>query len=310
VDLSTRVFRPLVLRLAGVSWFRALATQTPPGRAVAGRFVAGVTLDEAMAAAAELDGGSIRTMLDHLGENVATAAQAEAAAADYLEAIERIAATPSLDAAVSIKLTQLGLDDSIEACRERVLRIVGAAEPRGTLVMIDMEAHPYVDATLEVLREVRDRTDLVGVCLQAYLRRTAADVFSLPEGTRIRLVKGAYLEPPDVVYTRKDRVDAEFAKLFVTLLAREHPIDVATHDPRLIEGVRRRVDAVEGGWARVEFQMLYGVRRDLQARLAADGYPLRVYVPYGTEWYPYLTRRLAERPANVWFFASNLLRAG
>jgi proline dehydrogenase len=131
----------------------------------------------------------------------------------------------------------------------------------------------------------------------------------LPPGCRVRLVKGAYLEPPEAVFTRKQEVDASFARLFTTLFARGHAIDVATHDPRLLEGVRRRVDASGEGWSRVELQMLYGVRRDLQGGLAGQGYPVRVYIPYGTEWYPYLTRRLAERPANVWFFLSNLLRS-
>jgi proline dehydrogenase len=134
-------------------------------------------------------------------------------------------------------------------------------------------------------------------------------VFDLPAGMRVRLVKGSYLEPPDVVFTDKDEVDQSYRRLFTTLLARGHPIDVATHDPRLLEGARRLVDAAQNGWSRVEFQMLYGVRRDLQADLARRGYPVRVYIPYGTEWYPYLTRRLAERPANVWFFASNVIRS-
>jgi proline dehydrogenase len=148
------------------------------------------------------------------------------------------------------------------------------------------------------------------VCLQAYLHRTEHDVFALPPGTRVRLVKGAYLEPADVALQEKGAVDAAWARLFMTLLAKGHTIDAATHDGRLIEGVRTRVDAMDDGWARVEFQMLYGVRRDLQAQLARQGYPLRVYVPYGTEWYPYLTRRLAERPANLGFFLSNLVRTG
>ena len=138
--------------------------------------------------------------------------------------------------------------------------------------------------------------------------RTERDLFQLPPGCRVRLVKGAYLEPSDLVFRHKQEVDVAFARLFSTLLARGHSIDVATHDPALIDGVRERVDALEDGWSRVEFQMLYGVRRDLQAQLAGQGYPVRVYIPYGTEWYPYLTRRLAERPANVWFFVSNLMR--
>jgi proline dehydrogenase len=133
-------------------------------------------------------------------------------------------------------------------------------------------------------------------------------VFALPQGCRVRLVKGAYLEPRDIVFTSKAEVDHAYRRLFATLLARGHPIDVASHDPVLIDGVKDRVDALEDGWSRVEFQMLYGVRRDLQVALAAQGYPVRVSIPYGTDWYPYLTRRLAERPANLWFFLSNLMR--
>jgi proline dehydrogenase len=220
----------------------------------------------------------------------------------------QVHAAPTLDCAISIKLTQLGLDASVEACIANLEPVLVAASADGTQVMIDMESHPYVDRTLEVLTRVRDRHPNLGVCLQAYLRRTERDIFELPPSVRVRLVKGAYLEPPDVVYQRKEQVDGAYARLFTTLLARGHRIDVATHDPRLIEGVRRRVDAVPDGWGRVEFQMLYGVRRDLQAQLAGKGYPLRVYIPYGTEWYPYLTRRLAERPANLTFFLSNIVR--
>lgn len=308
--LTTGVFRPAIVRLAGHPWFRRLATGTPPGRAVARRFVAGETLAEAMAVARELDRGRILTMLDLLGENVASPAQALAAREAYLTAIEAVRQAATLDCAISVKLTQLGLDGSVDACLANVNPILDAAAEAGTLVMIDMESHPYVDATLEVLHAAHERFPKVGVCLQAYLRRTERDIFALPPGVRVRLVKGAYLEPPGVVYQDKADVDAAWARLFTTLLARGHAIDAATHDPRLIEGVQRLTGATEDGWLRVEFQMLYGVRRDLQARLAGQGYPLRVYVPYGTEWYPYLTRRLAERPANLWFFLSNLLRAG
>jgi proline dehydrogenase len=166
-----------------------------------------------------------------------------------------------------------------------------------------------VDLTLEAAAAACDTYPRVGLALQAYLRRTAGDLDRLPAGMRVRLVKGSYLEPPDVVFADKRDVDRNYARLFMTLLARGHPIDAATHDPALIEGIRSRVDARGNGWSQVEFQMLYGVRRDLQVALARRGYPLRVYIPYGTEWYPYLTRRLAERPANLWFFASNLLRS-
>ena len=309
-ELSTTVFRPTILRLAGHPWFRAMATQTAPGRAVARRFVAGETLEQAMEAAHQLDRERIVTMLDLLGENVTTLAQAADARAAYLAAIEAVAAAPTLDCAISIKLTQLGLESSTEACLDNVAPILDAAEAAGVLVMIDMEDHPHVDGTLEVLHAAHARYQRVGICLQSYLRRTQRDVFALPAGVRVRLVKGAYLEPEAVAFQDKREVDDAWAQLFMTLLGRGHPIDAATHDPRLIEGVRTRVDALPDGWSRVEFQMLYGVRRDLQAQLARRRYPLRVYVPYGQEWYPYLTRRLAERPANMWFFLSNLARTG
>lgn len=307
-SISTSVFRPLILRLSGHPWFRRAATDTRPGRAVASRFVAGETLDEAMGAARELDRAQITTMLDHLGENVETPAQAVDARNAYLRALEAITQASTLDVAVSIKLTQLGLDFSIKECLANVEPIATAADAAGVRVMVDMEAHAYVDRTLEVVREIHAGHPRVGVALQSYLRRSTTDVFGLPAGMRVRLVKGSYLEPPDVVFTEKREVDQHFRQLFATLLGRGHAIDVATHDPRLLDGARRITDAIENGWSRVEFQMLYGVRRDLQADLARRGYPVRVYIPYGTEWYPYLTRRLAERPANVWFFASNVLR--
>ena len=307
-ELSVAVFRPAVLRLAGHPWFRRLATQSRPGRSLARRFVAGETLEEAMAVAGELDRARTLAMLDHLGENVTSPALAVEARDAYLAALAEVRAAPTLDCAISVKLTQLGLDASLQECLTNLEPVLEMASADGTQVMIDMESHPYVDSTLEVLARVREHHPNIGVCLQAYLRRTERDIFDLPPGVRVRLVKGAYLEPPDGVYQRMEDVDAAYARLFTTLLARGHKIDAATHDPRLIEGVRRRVDAVEEGWGRVEFQMLYGVRRDLQAKLAGQGYPLRVYIPYGTEWYPYLTRRLAERPANLSFFLSNIVR--
>jgi proline dehydrogenase len=308
VTFSTAILRPLVLGVAEHPWTRRAVTRSRPGRAVATRFVAGESLQEAMEIAASLDHRRITSMLDLLGENVRTEAQAETARAAYLGALRAIRETPDLDCAISLKLTQLGLDMSVEECLSNVEPIVEEAARSGTVVMIDMESVGYVDPTLRVFREAHATYPKVGVALQSYLRRTERDVDSLPPGSRIRLVKGAYLEPPEVVYTSKREVGASYARLFTTLLARGHTIDVATHDPRLLEGVRRRVDAAGEGWSRVEFQMLYGVRRDLQAGFAGQAYPVRVYVPYGTEWYPYLTRRLAERPANVWFFLSNLLR--
>ena len=305
--LPSSLLRSSILRVSDHPWFRRLAGSRL-GRRVASRFVAGETLADAMTAARELRAAGIDAMLDHLGENVESPDQALVARAAYLSALDSLAAEPGLGGAISIKLTQLGLDDSIDDCWANLVPILDLAEANGTLVMIDMESHAYVDDTLEILRRAAERGSSAGVALQAYLRRSERDVFNLPPGIRVRLVKGAYLEHPDVAFATKREVDASFARLFSTLLTHGHPIDVATHDPSLVEGVRKRVDDMPKGWSRVEFQMLYGVRRDQQSRLAGQGYPVRVYVPYGTEWYPYLTRRLAERPANLWFFLSNLLR--
>lgn len=305
--MSGPLLRLPVLWITGNRWFRRLAVGRL-GRLVASRFVVGERLDDAIAAGLELCRSGITTMLDHLGENVATDPQAVAAAEDYVAAIRRIEATPGLDAQISVKLTQLGLDLSVDRCIELVDRVLAAAE--GTLVMVDMESHDYVDDTLRVVRALAADGRSVGVCLQSYLRRSVEDVFALPDGMPVRLVKGAYLEPPDVAFPDRRDVDETFARLFATLVERGHPVHVATHDPVLIEGARRYVERREVDWGRVEFQMLYGIRRDLQRRLAEDGYPVRVYLPYGTEWYPYLTRRLAERPANMWFFVTQLARSG
>ncbi len=308
--MSGPILRAPVLRIAANRSFRRLATGTALGRRVASRFVAGESLDRAIDVARELDRSGIATILDHLGENVVAPEQASNAAKDYVRALVRIREANDLDCAVSIKLSQLGVDFSSELCTAHVERVLEAAAEAGTLVMIDMESHAYVDRTLAIFYDLRQRHERIGVCLQSYLRRTPDDLATLPERSIVRLVKGAYLEPPDVAYPRRRDVDATFARLFVTLIGAGHTVHVATHDPRLLEGARRHVERRGVPWSRIEFQMLYGIRRDLQGRLASGGYPVRVYVPYGTEWYPYLTRRLAERPANMWFFLSHVVRSG
>jgi proline dehydrogenase len=302
--------RAPVLWLAGLRPVRRLVTSTGLGRAVAGRFVAGEKLEDALRAARDLEGGGIRAMLDYLGENVTSESQASAAADAYILALKRIDEAENLDCNIAVKLTQLGLDVGMDLCLESTERVLTAAEARGTLVMIDMESHEYVDRTLEALRSLRRRHRNVGVALQSYLRRTVEDVFRLPSEAPVRLVKGAYLEPSSVAFRRRVDVDRAYAVLFATLVEREHPVHVATHDPGLLEGAVRLVNRRDVPWERVEFQMLYGIRRDLQQRYAESGYPVRAYIPYGSRWYPYLTRRLAERPANMWFFMSNLLRRG
>jgi proline dehydrogenase len=308
VGLSTSVLRPAILRIAHHPWFEHLATRSRVGRAMADRFVAGETLAEALAAARSLADGGISVMLNHLGENVATPRDALDEREAYLAEIAAAADTSELDVVISVKLTQLGLDESVDACRANLEPVLDAADRAGLGVMIDMEDHTYVDRTLEVFRAAHERSPRTGVAIQSYLRRTPDDLFALPAGCRIRLVKGAYLEPSAIVVGGKRQVDQSYTRLFVTALERGHRIDVATHDEHLLAGVRKRLDGNEDARSRVEFQMLYGVRRDLQAQLAGQGYPVRVYIPYGTEWYPYLTRRLAERPANLWFFATNLVR--
>jgi len=274
------------------------------------RFVAGEDLEDAFQAARSLNRQGIATMLDHLGENVSSEEQASAASDAYVRALKRAHETDDLDCNIAVKLTQLGLDLSYDLCMENSERVLAAASERNTLVMIDMESHEYVDRTLLAHRELKERYPHVGLALQAYLYRTAADVYGLPEGSTVRLCKGAYLEPPSVAIPSKREVDRNFARLFSTLATLGHTIHVASHDPPLVDGARRFAERRGVSWDRVEFQFLYGIRRDLQQRYARDGYPVRVYVPYGSEWYPYLTRRMAERPANIWFFASNLIRGG
>jgi proline dehydrogenase len=303
--VSGPVLRGPTLRLTEARWFRRLATG-PFGWTVAKRFVAGSTLDDAIRVARELDRRKVGTILDHLGENVTAPEHAAAAVGAYTRALERLREQRELDVAISVKLTQLGLDFSSELCMANLERVLKAAEPAGTLVMIDMESSVYVDRTIRVFLELRSRWERLGLALQSYLRRTPDDVDRLPERSVIRLVKGAYLEPPEVALTSRREVDAAFAHLAATLLARGHTLHVATHDPKLLDGTVRYVTEHGVAWSRVEFQMLHGVRRDLQSRFATEGYPVRVYVPYGSEWYPYLTRRLAERPANMWFFLSSL----
>jgi proline dehydrogenase len=308
VGLSSSVLRPAVVKVAHHRWVRRFATQSAIGRAVATRFVAGETLAEALAAARDLADDGLTSMLNHLGENVHTLQDALAAREAYLAEVAAVKSHPGLDLVLSLKLTQLGLDESVEACWGTVAPILDAAAEAELDVMIDMEDFSTVDPTLELFRRAHEHYARTGIALQSYLRRTPDDLFALPAGCRVRLVKGAYLEPHHVLVHGKREVDLAFRRQFATALERGHRVDVATHDPAIIEGVCERVDATNDGWGRVEFQMLYGVRRDLQGKLARDGYPVRVYIPYGTEWYPYLTRRMAERPANLWFFASNLTR--
>ena len=279
-------------------------------RRVASRFVAGETLDTAIAAVRDLNGRGIMASLDLLGESVASADDARAAAATVVQVLERIAAE-HLDCNVSVKLTQMGLDLGLEPCVENMRHVLDRGRELGIPVRIDMESSAHTERTLQLFeRELLPvYGEGVGVVIQAYLRRSAADIERLIGlKARVRLCKGAYQEPASVAFPAKADVDRNFGALMEQLLARGHRPAVATHDPGLIARARRFVEANGIAAERFEFQMLYGIRRDLQEDIRRAGYRMRVYVPFGTQWYPYLMRRLAERPANVAFIVGNLVR--
>ncbi len=309
----TTVLRAPTVWVAERPAVRRLITERRLGRRFAGRFVAGNTLEAGMEAARALDRLGIAAMLDHLGEHVEFPAQAAEATDAYIRALKSIRESPHIDCNISVKLTQLGLDSSRDLCRENMERVLQAATngERPILVMIDMEARAYVDRTIDLYAELRDRYPNVGICVQAYLNRTVADAARLAGSQAIvRVCKGAYLEPPDVAYRTRREVARNFARVAATLFSAGSTVHVATHDPRLLEGARSFLRTERIRPSGYEFQMLYGIRRDLQAELVRRGDPIRVYVPYGNSWYPYLTRRMAERPANIWFFLSNALRRG
>lgn len=287
-----------------------LAAGSALTRGTVRRFVAGETLPEALAALQRLRGRGLGTTVDVLGESVTTAEAARAAADRYLEVLAALAER-GLDRNVSVKLTQIGLDVDLDGCRENLLRIVARAAELDAFVRVDMEDHRHTERTLALVREAHAAHPNVGVVLQAYLRRSAADVADLNrERIRVRLCKGAYDEPAEVAFPHKADVDDSFRRLAETLLREGERPALATHDELLIAWVRGFLERERIDRSRFEFQMLYGVRRDLQERLAAQGFAVRVYVPFGTEWYPYFMRRLAERPANVLFMAQSVLREG
>jgi proline dehydrogenase len=280
----------------------------PPSRKVTRRFVAGETLDEALAVCERLQGEGIFSTLDHLGENVRTIEEASASCDTYVSALEQIG-TRRLSSTIAIKLTQFGLDLSPQACLDNVRRLEAQAKIAGSRVEIDMESSAYTERTLALAIQAGQECGCVRVCVQAYLQRSAADIDRLnAAGVPVRLVKGAYREPPSVAFPRKQDVDANYVALMKTLLDHGVYPAIATHDEKIL---REAIEYARGRGIRAdsfEFQMLYGIRRDLQRQLIEQGYRLRLYVPYGTEWYPYFMRRLAERPANLWFVLKNLLK--
>ncbi len=279
------------------------------GRKLSGRFVAGMTVEEALAACARVNGEGIAVSLDSLGESVTVEAEARASASIYHELLDAIHGR-GLNANVSVKLSQMGMDFD-QALAERIVgEMVAHAEAVDSFVRIDMEGTPYTEATIAMTERLHaQHPGRVGTVLQAYLYRTGADVERLvAQGIRIRLCKGAYKEGPDHAFPAKADVDANYVKLMKRLATSGVFCGLATHDEAIVDAMRTFVREQDVSKSAFEFQMLYGVRRDLQRRLAAEGFGVRVYIPFGTEWYPYFMRRLAERPANVLFLAKNFFK--
>jgi proline dehydrogenase len=283
-------------------------TTNAAARSFAARFVAGESLDDAVAAARRLNEAQRMVSLDYLGESVSSETEARAAAATALGIFDRIAAE-SLNANVSIKLTQMGLDLSESLCEELVWSIVERAAGYRNFVRIDMEGSAYTERTVAMCKRLRVRSPSVGVVLQSYLRRTEQDARDLVAmGCRIRLCKGAYREPAQVAYPEKRDVDANYVRVMQLLLLSGIYHGIATHDPRMIAATQEFVAQHNISRDHFEFQMLYGIRTDLQERLIREGFRVRVYVPFGKDWFPYFMRRLAERPANVIFFLRHMFR--
>ncbi|MBI2817056.1 MAG: proline dehydrogenase family protein [Acidobacteria bacterium] len=277
-------------------------------RRVADRFVAGETLSQAAAVARELNSKGMLATLDHLGENVSTAPQAAAARDCYIETLAEIQ-HQEIRSGISIKLTQLGLDISEAECAANLEAVVQCAEETGSFVRVDMEGSAYTDRTLTLIKQVREKHRAVGAVIQAYLFRSEGDVRDLvSRGITIRLCKGAYNEPPSIAFASKADVDRNYAHLMRILLSNGVYHAIATHDPKMISETCRFAAECNVCKTAFEFQMLYGIRTDLQERLAHEGYRVRVYVPFGREWFAYFMRRLAERPANALFLLRNLLR--
>jgi proline dehydrogenase len=301
--------RTILLKLSESKSFAHWVTTNSTTRRMSHRFVAGETLEEAMQAARQCNDAGMLATLDYLGENVATAADAQKARDAYIEIFDRIS-KDKLNANVSCKLTQLGLDISAEFCEGLVLSIAERAAAYDNFLRIDMESSIYTQRTMELVKRTRAQTPSVGAVIQSYLYRSESDVQDLLSyGCRIRLCKGAYKESEEVAFPRKADVDASYVKLMRMLLPSGFYHGIATHDPRMIAETIRCAAEMSISKDDFEFQMLYGVRTDLQRRLVRDGYRVRVYIPYGHDWFPYFMRRLAERPANLAFFARNFLRS-
>lgn len=319
------MLRSILIYLSQANWARQIVTRWSFARKAASRFIAGEELDDALNVVKALNANNINATLDHLGEHTSNPEKALRAADDIIAIIERIH-REGVRSGVSIKLTQIGLDVDEDLCRENLDRILNTAHRLSIFVRIDMEDSQWVEKTLQIFSQALEKfgNETIGIVLQSYLYRTKDDLTKLlAAGARIRMCKGAYAEPEEIAFPDKADVDANFDQLVELMFegctrngtplisdnGRIPPIPaIASHDEQRIIFSKRLVEQRELPKQAVEFQMLHGIRRDLQESLASEGYPVRVYVPYGSEWYPYFTRRLAERPANLWFFISNLFR--
>jgi proline dehydrogenase len=304
------MFRRSLLYLSNQQRLERFVRRNRLARSFASRFVAGETLQEALAAVRRINDAGATASLDLLGESVTRESEARATGRAYIEMLDRIA-SGKLDANVSVKLTALGLDVSEELCVSVMQGVLERARECGNFVRIDMESSAYTQRTLDLFehRFHPNYRDNVGVVLQSYLYRTLDDAaWANRLRARVRLCKGAYMEPPSVAYADKEDVDENYLRAMRLLLLEGNYPGIATHDEAIIEETMAFAAEQSIASDRYEFQMLYGVRRDLQEQLVADGYRMRVYVPFGTQWYPYLMRRLAERPANVAFITGNVVR--
>ena len=305
------LLRSTFIALSGNARLRRFSERSSLGRRMSSRFVAGFRIEDALNATAALDRQGLAVTLDSLGENVSSPGQARQSGQTYHRLLDEIS-TALLNANVSLKLTQMGIDLGHDLAFEVVSGLVTHAAQNNSFVRVDMEGALYTDATIGLVRKlhaVPENRGHVGIVIQAYLRRSAQDIETLlADGIRIRLCKGAYKEPPELAFPAKSDVDANFVALMKVLLKSGVFHGIATHDEAMIAATKTFVHAERIDPAGFEFQMLYGVRRDLQRQLVKDGYKVRVYVPFGEEWYPYFMRRLAERPANVLFLAKNFFR--
>jgi len=296
--------------LAQVPTLQRLASKygMASGSGFARRFIAGETIDEAVACVKDLPAKGLNLTLDYLGESVSSAAAASKAANDYVQ-ILAVIVSAGIERNISLKLTQLGLDVDKATAVDNMRRILEPADAHGFFVRIDMENSPYTDATLDILDTLwRQGHRNVGTVIQSCLKRSADDIRKLNvHGVRVRLVKGAYKEPKSVAYQKKAEVDGAFVDLMQTLLDEGTYPAIATHDPVMIDATKAYAKSKGYANDRFEFQMLYGIRRDLQLSLVKEGYRVRVYVPFGKQWYPYFMRRLGERPANVAFVVRGIL---